>query len=205
MAKIVIVDTGVANRHSMHNALRYVGADVIVTNDRQEIEKADKLVIPGVGAFSAGMRAINEQGFRAVLERQVHDLEKPTLGVCLGMQLMADSSEEDGHHKGLGWISGKVERLSPDDPQLKVPHVGFSATNYRVGCPLFSGLPQGVDFYYVHSYRFICKQESVVATCEHGGEFTSAISKNNLFAVQFHPEKSQTAGLRLLENFIKNI
>lgn len=201
---IVIVDTGVANRHSVCNALRYLGAEAVVSRDPADLRAASKLILPGVGAFEAGMCALGSRGLIEPLTDEVKGKGKTVLGLCLGMQLMAEASEEGGSHTGLGWIPGQVRRLTPDIASLKVPHVGFNSTTYREDCPLFAGLPQGADFYYVHSYRLDCPSSIGAAWCDHGGRFISGISVGNIHGVQFHPEKSQSAGLALLRNFVEN-
>jgi glutamine amidotransferase len=199
---IVIVDTGVANRHSIRNALEHIGCDVTLSADAAAIRDADKLVFPGVGAFGAGMRSLDARGLVEVLRKEVTEQGKPILGICLGMQMMAEVGEEDGEHPGLGWLSGRVRRLAPSGPQLKVPHIGFNTVTWRPGSRLFAGLPDAADFYFVHSYHVDTAAEVVAATADHGGAFTAAIERDNIMGVQFHPEKSQAAGLQLLRNFV---
>lgn len=200
--KVVIVDTGVANRHSIRNALEHIGCAVEVTSDSSSIKNADKLVFPGVGAFQVGMRSLGARNLIDVLSEQVIQRKKPILGICLGMQMMAEIGEEDGKHLGLGWIPGSVRRLTPDDPGLKVPHIGFNSVSWRAGSKLFSGLSALSDFYFVHSYFVDTTSAFVCGTSEYGGRFTVAIEHENLMGVQFHPEKSQATGLQLLRNFV---
>lgn len=199
---IVIVDTGIANRHSIRNALEHIGCDVVVSADAAAIRDASKLVFPGVGAFASGMRSLQARGLVEVLRVEVVERGKPILGICLGMQMMAQVGEEGGEHTGLGWLAGRVRRLTPDDPQLKVPHVGFNTATSKPGARLFAGLPDAADFYFVHSYYVDTAAEYVSATADHGGRFTAAIERDNIMGVQFHPEKSQAAGLQLLRNFV---
>lgn len=199
--KLVVIDTGVANRYSIMNALRYIECDPVLSRDPAEIRSADKLVLPGVGAFSAGMRSLHARNLVDLLTEQVVHKNVPILGICLGLQLMAQTGFEDGETLGLGWIEGTVRRLTPSDPSLKVPHVGFNSVRVRRGSRLFSGLPPETDFYFVHGYYLDCSSEIVAGTFDYGDHYTAAIEQKNVFAVQFHPEKSQKAGLTVLRNF----
>jgi glutamine amidotransferase len=199
---IVIVDTGVANRHSIRNALNFVGCDVEMTAEPESIRNADKLIFPGVGAFKPGMRSLRSRKLIEVLREQVVERRKPILGICLGMQMMAEASEEDGEHSGLGWVSGRVRRLAPKSADLKVPHIGFNSVTWKESSRLFAGLPQPADFYFVHSYYLDTEPDFVVGTADYGEQFTVAIERDNIMGVQFHPEKSQGAGLHLLRNFV---
>lgn len=198
---IVIVDTGIANRWSVKNAFDYIGHDAVVSNDPQDIRNAQRLVLPGVGAFGAGMAALREQDLDALLSDEVLTKGKPILGVCLGMQMMVEHSDEGGGFDGLNWIPGQVKAIEPNDPDLKVPHIGFNTATFRQNGPYADIVQQAADFYFVHSFYVDTAPEFVLATFEHGGTFTAAIAKDNILAVQFHPEKSQTAGLDLLKNF----
>jgi imidazole glycerol-phosphate synthase subunit HisH len=199
---IVIVDTGVANRHSIRNALGFIGCDVELTAEPDRIRDADKLIFPGVGTFEAGMHSLRSRNLIGLLREQVIERRKLILGICLGMQMMADASDEDGEHAGLGWISGRVRRLRPSEPGLKIPHIGFNAVKWRENSRLFTGLPQPVDFYFVHSYSLETRPDLVSGTAEYGGAVTAAVERDNIMGVQFHPEKSQAAGLQLLRNFM---
>jgi glutamine amidotransferase len=199
---VVVVDTGVANRHSVRNALDYIGCKVEVTADPQKIRAAERLVFPGVGAFDAGMRSLRARGLLDVLREEVIDRGKPILGICLGLQMMAEASEEGGMHPGLAWIPGLVRRLKPDSSDLKVPHIGFNTVAWRGGSYLFKGLPEAPDFYFLHSYCLDSTSSFVCGTVDYGGRWTVAIERDNIMGVQFHPEKSQAAGLHLLRNFV---
>jgi glutamine amidotransferase len=199
---VLIIDTGVANRHSIRNALEFIGCDVEVSADPERIRNAGKLVFPGVGAFQSGMRSLRSRNLIDVLRVQVLEHGKPILGICLGMQMMAEVSQEDGEHEGLGWISGRVRRLEPAGADLKVPHIGFNSVVWNEGSRLSAGLPQPADFYFVHSYYLDTAPELVSGTVDYGGPFAVAIERDNIMGVQFHPEKSQAAGLHLLRNFV---
>ncbi len=201
--EVVIVDTGVANRHSVRNAIEHIGCNAVLSQDPDVIVASTKLVFPGVGSFAAGMKTIRDRGlieplFEAVICRGV-----PVLGICLGFQMMAESSEEDGHHEGLGWVPGRVRRIKPNAPDMKIPHIGFNSVTHRDDSFLFDGLPQPTDFYFLHSYRMEIGDAYISATCDYGGPFAAAIEYRNIAGTQFHPEKSQGAGLRVLRNFIE--
>jgi glutamine amidotransferase len=196
--KIVIIDYNMGNLRSVQKAFEKVGADAVVTNDEKIIQSASKLILPGVGAFKDGMKHLKELDLVDILHKEVIENKKPFLGICLGMQLVASKGLENGETDGLGWIDGEV--LKFDTLDLKVPHVGWNNVTYQKESPLFEGIADESDFYFVHSYHF--KSESdVVCTTDYGSNFVSSIQKENIFAVQFHPEKSQSVGLRVLENF----
>jgi glutamine amidotransferase len=199
---IVIVDYGMGNLGSMANMLRKVGANAAVSSDAEVIARAERLVIPGVGAFDAGMRALAERGLEPVLRERVA-AGTPTLGVCLGMQLFARGSEE-GRLPGLGWIDAHARRFRPDAavPPLKVPHMGWNGVRPLREHPLFAGMPEEMRFYFVHSYHVVCDDaESALAHAEYGGDFVAAVARDNVVGVQFHPEKSHRFGMQLLRNF----
>lgn len=200
---IAVIDYGMGNLKSVSKALEAAGAQVCVSADPNVLRQAERIVLPGVGAFSEGMRHLEEAGFIQELAEQVRKKKKPFLGICLGMQLLAQRSHELGVHRGLGWIDGEVVLLETGDKRLKVPHVGWNEVSFDKNNPLFSGVKQSASFYFVHSYHFDCRdRQAVIGTCGYGIRFTAAIQKENIFATQFHPEKSQEAGLRLLSNFI---
>lgn len=201
---IGIVDYGLGNILSVYHALEMVGAEVQICARPENLMAVDRIVLPGVGAFRDGMVNLLERGFIEILEKAVFDKGKPIIGICLGMQVMARKSFEGGEHQGLGWIEGDVVELQPSNPSLRVPHIGWNDIQYRQDSLLFEGLPVSPDFYFVHSYYLNCdNKEDVDATCDYGGTVTAAVRKNNIFATQFHPEKSQDYGLKILENFIK--
>jgi glutamine amidotransferase len=199
---IVIIDYGMGNLFSVKNALDAINAEVIISDNPNDLKKADKIILPGVGAFPDGMKNLKNMGFIEVLEKEVLENEKPFLGICLGMQLLASDSEEHKLTEGLGWIDGHVKRFNVDDKNLRIPHMGWNDVNIKKENPLFGAIKDPI-FYFVHSYHLIPKDSSVItATCNYGEEFMAAIQKNNIFGVQFHPEKSQKCGLELLKNFL---
>jgi len=200
---IGIIDCDMGNLLSVKNALYYLGCDSVLCRSREDLEEIDKIVLPGVGAFADFMEKLKARGFVDSLERAVFDRGIPILGICLGMQAMARKSFEGGEHQGLGWIEGDVIRIRTEDSDLRVPHIGWNEIHSRRENILFKGLPEGCDFYFVHSYYVDCDNpDDVEATCDYGGTITAAVRKNNIFATQFHPEKSQDYGLRVLDNFL---
>lgn len=199
---IAIVDYGVGNLRSLSNAFEYLGLDVVVTRDAGELDEAERIVLPGVGAFGDAMQALRNCGVLDALNHQVLIRRKPTLGICLGMQLVARSSDEHGHHEGLGWIDAHVHRL--DVAPLKVPHVGWNELHFDPSDPLFKGLRNDeANVYFVHSHQMLCTHASdCIATTDYGGSVTAIVRRDNVIAMQFHPEKSQDNGLKLLQNWI---
>lgn len=202
---IGIVDYGLGNLTSVAGAVSKLGFEPKVTSDADILATAEKLILPGVGAFPDGMANLAERGLIDVLNDLVIKRRKPILGICLGFQLLGLSSEEFGHTKGLGWIDAAVRRLAPEDKTLRIPHVGWNdLTQTDPGCILFDGVPDQSLFYFVHSYRLETPPDgSQVGTCDYGGAFTAAVQKGSVFGTQFHPEKSQQAGLTLLGNFLE--
>lgn len=200
---IAIVDYGMGNVRSLMNAFEYLGESAAVTRDIDELETADRLILPGVGAFGDAMAAIRANALETPLSRLALEVRKPVLGVCLGMQLFATRSLEHGEHDGLGWLDAQVVPLQPERP-AKVPHVGWNALHFNRDDWLFKGIPDHqTDFYFVHSFQMVCREASDrVATTEHGGDVTAVVRRGNLVAAQFHPEKSQDNGLQLLRNWL---
>jgi glutamine amidotransferase len=200
---IAIIDYGMGNVRSLMNAFEYVGEDAVVTADIDMLEDADRLVLPGVGAFGDAMAAIDASGLRPVLDRMALEVRKPILGVCLGMQLFARVSHEHGRHQGLGWLDAEIMPLEVAPP-AKVPHVGWNAVSFAPDEWLFKGLPSGEsDYYFVHSFHMVCNDPADrIATTDHSGLVTAAVRRGNLTATQFHPEKSQDNGLQLLQNWL---
>ncbi|HEY0625308.1 MAG TPA: imidazole glycerol phosphate synthase subunit HisH [Allosphingosinicella sp.] len=200
---IAIVDYGMGNVRSLMNAFQFIGEDAIVTCDVGELEDADRLVLPGVGAFGDAMAAIRATGLQEPLTRLAMEEKKPVLGVCLGMQLFAKSSREHGNHEGLSWLDAEVVPLEVEAP-AKVPHVGWNGLSFDSDDWLFEDIPaKQTDFYFVHSFHMVCRDPAdVVATSDHGGQITAVVRRDNLVAAQFHPEKSQDNGLQMLQNWM---
>jgi imidazole glycerol-phosphate synthase subunit HisH len=201
LTTIAVVDYGMGNRRSVQKALEHAGAHVQVTSDENAIRGADGVVVPGVGAFPLAMRNLRERGLDALL-RTCADDQKPLLGICLGMQLLLEHSEELEPTEGLGLIGGSVTPLQA--PGLRVPHIGWNEVAFECRSPLTEGLPAGgCAFYHVHSYVARCSDRRyVVATTSYGERFPTIIARDNVFGVQFHPEKSSAHGLLMLERFV---
>lgn len=199
--KICILDYKSGNVQSVFNMMIMLTPKVVISNQIKDIISATHIVLPGVGAFGSSMKKIKNNIPLNVLEKEVFAKNKPFLGICVGMQVLAERGYEFGEHKGLGWIPGNIEKM--DVNNLPLPHIGWNNINIVQKTPLTEQLDNNQDFYFVHSYIFKEKRkENVIAKTEYGKEFNSIISKNNIFGVQFHPEKSQKAGKILLKNFI---
>lgn len=196
--KIVIINYDMGNLRSVQKALEKFCPEVLISREPEEITKADGLVLPGVGAFRDGIEALKQYKLVSLIRDHIGS-GKPFLGICLGMHLLFSESFEFGHYKGLDILKGKVIRFTN---RVKVPHMGWNRTRFQKPSSLFNGIPDGTYFYFVHSYYVVPEQSKIVlATTPYDGEFTSAIERDNLFATQFHPEKSQKLGLKILENF----
>lgn len=199
--QVCIIDYGSGNIESVYNIFRSIHSKVIITNQASCIEKATHLVLPGVGAFKTAVDKIRSLSSFDTLKSCVFVKKKLFLGICVGMQVLADGGDEHGYCSGLGWIPGTVRKINA--PGLSLPHVGWNNLNIKRGSPILEGIGGDVDFYFVHSYCFETSQsESIVANAYYGTEFTAVINKDNIYGVQFHPEKSQRAGSRLLKNFL---
>ena len=199
---IVIIDYGLGNLTSVKNALDLLKIDSKITSDIKEIEKSDKIILPGVGAFGYGIENLKNLGLINSLNEQVIEKKKPFLGICLGMQLICKKSYEEGEFNGLGWIDTEVVRFDLKDKKLLVPHIGWNEVECNLDSPILSGGNQKQTFYFVHSYYpDITDKNIVMGWCEYGIKFPAIIEKDNIFAVQFHPEKSQTEGLEILRKF----
>jgi glutamine amidotransferase len=189
------------NLRSVQKAFEHVGVDALITRDPAIIQNASKIVLPGVGAFKDAMHNLRELGLIDVLNDVVLQEKKPFLGICLGMQLIATKSYEFGETQGLGWIDAQIIRFS--DSGLKIPHVGWNNLSFTNHSPLFEEIPDNSDFYFVHSYYFDADDTYVTGVCDYGTRFIASVQKENIFATQFHPEKSQKHGLEIIKNFSK--
>ena len=197
---IGVIDYGMGNVRSVLNALAFLGASAKLVADDARAREADKLVLPGVGAFGAGMRRLDERGLAEAIPGLVSD-GRPMLGICLGMQLLAERSSEHGEHPGLGLIPGSVDRLTV--APLRIPHVGWNTLSPQRPSALLADLPEEPTFYFVHSFEFRpTDPEAVTGVTDYGGNVTATVERGSVFGTQFHPEKSQSAGLALLRSFL---
>ena len=201
---VLIPDFGVGNLPSIIRMVEKVGASCSVTRDPKELAGADKIIFAGVGAFDQGMAALNDRGWRDALESAALERKVPLIGICLGMQILCKTSEE-GRLPGLGWIDADVMRFRQDPAGgLRIPHMGWNTVKICRDNPLISSTDEEQRFYFVHSYRVVCHQrEDVIAVADYGGEFVAAFQRENLFGVQFHPEKSHRFGMALLKRFLE--
>lgn len=207
MQSVALIDYGSGNLRSAEKALVRAAAgsaDIVVTNDPEVVRAADRIVLPGVGAFAACMSALTER--TGVIEAMNEAVARgaPFLGICVGMQLMATRGLEFGVTPGLGWIGADVRKIAPADPALKVPHMGWNSLEGVTDLPVLAGLKDGAPVYFTHSFAMFPEDSAdVAAYVDHGGRFPAAVARDNLAGVQFHPEKSQAAGLRLLADFLE--
>ncbi len=204
MKKVVIVDYGMGNLQSVSNALGFLGCKALISNEAEVIDSADAYLLPGVGAFGPAIDNLRDLGLVEPLTFNVIERKKPFLGICLGMQLIAESSMELGYNKGLSWIEAQVVHMKCDHTE-RLPHVGWNNIAVEKRDPLFRSIEKEPHFYFDHSYQFLCDDGYVAARCSYGVEVVAAIQVGNIFATQFHPEKSQTAGLKLLRNYLNYI
>ena len=191
------------NTDSVIRAIEECGGDPILSNAKSDFSLASHIILPGVGAFQTGIKHINDLGIKPILEEQVFKHHIPFLGICLGMHLLADKGFENGETNGLGWIEGCVEKFEKTENDQKIPHIGWNEVHFEEKTSIFEGLKSGKDYYFVHSYHFIINNPSqIIATTPYCGGFVSAVKKDNIFGVQFHPEKSQKMGFAVLKNFL---
>jgi glutamine amidotransferase len=202
--KVAIIDYGMGNLRSVANAFSRNHNSVDIINYPQKLKDADKIVLPGVGAFRDGMKNLKSGNWLDDLEEEVIHKGKPFLGICLGMQLLATTGSENGPCDGLNWIPGIVEQIKCNSQETRVPHIGWSDVQITIKGGIYAGLEKNQCFYFLHSYILTpVKSDVVSATCKHGIEFVASIEINNIYATQFHPEKSQKAGLAVIDNFLK--
>ena len=199
---ILIIDYGVGNVHSILNMFKKIGIDAKLSEHPNEVLSADKVILPGVGSFDYGMKQLKESGYYDTVLKYAREVKKPILGICLGMQMLGLSSEE-GFEPGLGLIPFRNIKFKFNDNKLKVPHMGWNLVKSVKSNEKFSeNFTEDFRFYFVHSYYAVCeKQENILLTCDYGFEFSAAVQKDNIYGVQFHPEKSHKFGMKLLKNF----
>lgn len=203
---IVIIDYGMGNIGSVKNAIDYHKIEYRVSRDPDVIKKASKLILPGVGSFRKAMYNLDAFKLREIINIKVTEEKTPILGICLGMQLFADQGEEDAEEdeftKGFGWISGDVTKIETSSREYRLPHMGFNSIRATNDHAIMTGIPQGSHFYFVHSYQFKTDPKNIIAVTDYGSDIVAIVAKENIFGVQFHPEKSQEVGLKLISNFL---
>jgi len=200
---IAIIDYGVGNLFSLKSSLREIGAEAVVTSDEKVIAEADRIILPGVGAFEDAARKLRESGMAEVVKKEAA-AGKPMMGICLGMQLMFDVGYEYGVHEGLGLIRGSVRPIADVIPQdYKIPHIGWNLLKFKGESPLFKYIKEDDYVYFVHSYYAAECDESVIAVTEYGAELTAAVASGNVYGCQFHPEKSGEVGMKILKAFVE--
>jgi imidazole glycerol-phosphate synthase subunit HisH len=204
--KVAVVNYGMGNLGSVRRALEELRADVVLAQDPSQLVTCDRIILPGVGAFGEGMSRLRAGGWPEALRKIVLNGGTALLGICLGMQMLGDSSDEGGVHDGLGLVPGRVRRLDRLGCALRIPHVGWNEVTQLRPSPLLAGIPQATDFYFVHSYAFQAERvEDVVATASYGTDVVAVVAHGCCFGTQFHPEKSSKAGRQLLKNFLDPI
>jgi glutamine amidotransferase len=205
---LAIIDYGAGNLRSVVNAFRSLGVSCRVTSAPGDLCDVPGIVLPGVGAFGDCIGALGKGGMTEALTDAVLGNKKPFLGICLGLQILAQEGLEHGRHQGLGWLNGRVEKISPQGDRFRIPHMGWNNLKIHRSSGLFDGMKADPAFYFVHSYHFVPDASSagcVTSTAWHGQDVTASISQGNIHGVQFHPEKSQDTGLKLLENFVRMV
>ena len=202
--KIAIIDYGMGNIQSVKNALEILSCEVEVTDNPNDLKNADGLILPGVGAYGQAMHNLKEKKLTTPLKNAVLEKNIPILGICLGMQLLADNSDERGFNKGLSLIPGEIYRI-PELKGYRLPHVGWNDIQVKNKAPLFTNIEDKSSFYFVHSYRFMCDSKYIAAKAEYGNEINAAVQNDHIFGVQFHPEKSHKKGIHLINNFLNYV
>lgn len=201
--QVLVIDYGTSNLGSIKRSLEECGVDVLVSSDPKDLKTAERIVLPGVGSFADGIKNLHKKGLFSAIKSEVNNNKIPLLGICLGMQLLADKGYEGGEIEGLGFVSGEVVKLKSASPNERIPHVGWNEVHKRKQNPILDGIEDKSDFYFVHSYQFVSNNpENVLAITPYCGGFTSVIGANNVYGVQFHPEKSIPDGFRVLKNFV---
>ena len=199
---VCIIDYGIGNIASIYNAIKYIGADPIISDDPAKINNSTHLILPGVGSFKKGMQELKNRGLVEILNHEVINNEKPILGICLGMQLFATTSSEGGVSNGLNWVEGDVIRINNNNSNIRVPHIGWNDVEVIPNSKLLNN-EIDTHCYFVHSYHFNTENNKyITGKCDYGDKITAIVEKNNIYGVQFHPEKSHTTGLKILDNFI---
>jgi imidazole glycerol-phosphate synthase subunit HisH len=206
-SKVVVIDYGVGNIFSIQHSLEYLGYDSILTSDPKIILSAKILILPGVGSFKSAMKKIEDMRLDVIIREAVLNNKIPILGICLGMQLLTNSSTEDSSvTKGLGLVNARTIKLKNTHEKIKIPHIGFNNVEFDKNMSLFKSLKNNVDFYFIHSYKVVSNSKDFYqAYCEYFQRFIVAFENNNVYGVQFHPEKSQENGLKLLKNFLQKV
>jgi len=205
---IAIIDYNAGNLRSVYNSFEAIGHEPFIATNPKQLKDASGIVLPGVGAFGDGIKALQRLNFIDALNEEVLIKKKPYLGICLGLQFVASKSLELGTHTGFGWINGDVQLIKPDSEKYRIPHIGWNNIQICKKQPLYEGLDDEPVFYFVHSYHFVPKENQsniVSATCWHGTQITASIQQDHIFGIQFHPEKSQKDGLALLKNYTQMI
>jgi len=203
MSRILLLDTGIGNIQSVANILEHIGADYFLADEPAALEKADKIIFPGVGTYGNAMENIRLRGLDVALKNELLQKRKPGLGICVGMQVLSTLGKEFGEHEGLGIVPGVVDKIPVAGKGLRLPHVGWNDVAFNKDCPLFFGVPAGASFYFLHSYYLTPDDPAhIVATVDYGEDLVAAVQRDNIFGVQFHPEKSQEAGILLMKNFL---
>jgi len=202
---IVIIDFGMGNLRSVEIKIKKFCKNVVISSDKSVISDAEKIILPGVGAFKKGMENIKNNDFEKILNKKIIKEKTSILGICLGMQLLSESSEE-GNIKGLSWIKGKTKKFSfQKEKNFKIPHVGWNSVDIKKSNNiLFKGVPKETYFYFTHSYHLVCKnKEDILSTTNYGYDFISSIHRENIYGTQFHPEKSHRIGMKIIQNFVE--
>lgn len=208
--KLVIIDYGAGNVKSVENSFKKIieeenlGVEIIISDKKEDLILADKIFLPGVGAYGDCMEGLNKRGIVDELKNQVLVNKKKFLGICVGMQVLSDKGFEDGEYEGLGFIGGEVKKINNNGGELKVPHMGWNEVSFLENTDLLSGINKKEHFYFANSYKFVAANEQdVLGSCEYGQKITAVVKKDNIVGLQFHPEKSGDAGLKILSNFLK--